>query len=148
MALNIYRTVDDIPSSKKLIDSSDNFFVLNAPNKIDNNIKKIMMDIDKSKWLGDGLIRTPYGVTSITNLSTGCKTVINCYTHPELAFNGIECGYNALGFIIKHLRSGNLLTELAPAYEFDDCKIDVNYYSGKHHKHYDSFNTLIDEWRL
>ena len=35
-------------------------------------------------------------IISMMNLSTGCKTVINCMTFPEVIFSMDECGENAL----------------------------------------------------
>jgi hypothetical protein len=54
--------------------------------------------------INTGEIRTPYGLTSIRNLSTGCKTILNfIYINSELnkynqikAIEVTECGWNAL----------------------------------------------------
>lgn len=148
MALSIYRTEKDVPKDKKVITSNDTFFSLNKPSKVDENIKKIIKIIDNADYIDNDTIRTPYGVTGLSSLSSGCKTIINMYRHPELVFNGIECGYNALGFIIKHLKNGNIITAIAPAYELNDCKINADYHSGNKCGHYESINKLIDEWRL
>lgn len=36
-------------------------------------------------------------MTPLTELSTGCKTVLNTYYHPEVCIDPIECGHKAFG---------------------------------------------------
>ena len=62
------------------IDDYFNLFVL--PSELDATDEKIMYEIDKAKLLDKelGTIRTPFGITSIEHLSSGCKTVIG-YRH-------------------------------------------------------------------
>lgn len=65
-----------------------------------------MLDIDNAKLIDKrtGKIETPYGITDIKDLSTGCKTVLNyifMVENPEMysivkAINATECGWNAL----------------------------------------------------
>lgn len=71
--------------------------------------KEIIELIDNAKLLDEntGLIKTPMGLTSVNNLSMGCKTALNVAfvrKHPELnisTINVTECGYNALEVIFS-----------------------------------------------
>ena len=94
-------------SDGELIWDNESFFNNNvtAKNFTGDSIK-IMMDIDKAKLIdmSTGKIETPYGICSIENLSSGCKTILNYYfikqfpnLYPNIkAINAIECGSNAL----------------------------------------------------
>lgn len=71
------------------------------------NFESIIATIDNAKVLDKdtGLIQTPFGLTEINKLSTGCKTALNIsfiLQHPEMnikTVNVTECGYNALDVI-------------------------------------------------
>lgn len=70
--------------------------------KIDNaEIIEVSRENKDSK---DLLIKTPYGVTTIENLSTGCKTVLN-FLHLKdnnIILDITECGWNALEELFKY----------------------------------------------
>lgn len=96
----------------ELIKDNESFFNNNVTAKSFNkNSIKIMMNIDNAKLIDvhTGKIETPYGICSIEDLSSGCKTVLNYYfikSFPNLypnikAINAIECGYNALEELFK-----------------------------------------------
>lgn len=56
----------------------------------------VMMKIDNAVLKEDNRIETPYGLGFITNLSTGCKTIINILKYPNIVFSVDECGANVV----------------------------------------------------
>lgn len=79
----------------------------------------IMQSIDRASYLdaNSGAVQTPYGLTSIKNLSTGCKTVLiakwmlskfcntnsNAGQNQFFIINANECGANALKVMFELL---------------------------------------------
>ena len=71
---------------------------------------EIMKKVDNAKLIDKklGTIKTPFGVTDITHLSTGCKTVL-CYSYlfkegqKDIIIDVTECGYNALDVLFEYV---------------------------------------------
>ncbi|GFI11127.1 hypothetical protein IMSAGC007_03600 [Lachnospiraceae bacterium] len=94
----------------------------------------VMEQIDKAKLLdlNTGKIETPFGIAGVTDLSTGCKTVINTiyiYENPNAfptvkAINATECGSNALEVLFDVLESNNINLSIVLEHEDDlyKCK--------------------------
>lgn len=61
----------------------------------------IMQKIDHAVLKAGNRIETPYGLGYITNLSTGCKTVINILKHPDIIFSVDECGANVIELLFR-----------------------------------------------
>lgn len=97
--INIY-----LNCGKEVIHRNDayfdrNFFLKHA---VDDTIKNIIYKIDMCKYTKNGFMNTQDGSgLAITNLSTGCKTVINVYTFPNILFSVEEAGRNALEEALK-----------------------------------------------
>ena len=65
----------------EIIIDNDSFFNNNVSAKsLSENSIKVMEEVDHAKLLDQniGKIETPYGSTGIQDLSTGCKTILNC----------------------------------------------------------------------
>ena len=65
----------------EIIIDNDSFFNNNVSAKsLSENSIKVMEEVDHAKLLDQniGKIETPYGITGIQDLSTGCKTILNC----------------------------------------------------------------------
>jgi hypothetical protein len=98
--LNIYTSESKIKGGKEYIKYNDSFFLLNTITEgITEDDKNFIRRIDKAEiieYMGKDTdtIRTPYGVTGIENLSTGCKTALNILHHREKVFECAECGPN------------------------------------------------------
>lgn len=60
-----------------------------------------LAEIDNSEYLGNGDIKTKFGLTKIFNISTGAKTLLNIVNHPDTIFSVIECGPNVLEKIFR-----------------------------------------------
>jgi hypothetical protein len=61
----------------------------------------VIENIDNALIYKDDTFKTPFGLTQIKNLSTGCKTVLNAIHNPDKVFNFAECGGNALSELVR-----------------------------------------------
>ena len=59
----------------------------------------LIWQIVEAKLTPDKHIETKYGLGTIRNLSSGCKTLINIVKHPDKVVNVEECGPNVLRII-------------------------------------------------
>lgn len=104
--------------SNEIIIDNEAFFNNNiSAKKFSQTSLDIIQRIDKAKLIDakTGKIETPYGIASIKDLSTGCKTVLNLIfitENPELypnvkAIKATECGWNALEELFKFMDETN-----------------------------------------
>ena len=86
--------------SKDWIFYNDLYFNLNTGNE-DMSQKEIdlIQQVDEAKLTPDKHIETKYGLGTIRNLSSGCKTLLNIVKHPDKVVNVEECGPNVLRII-------------------------------------------------
>ena len=56
----------------------------------------LIRQVDEAKLTPDKHIGTKYGLDTIRNLSSGCKTLLNIVKHPDRVVNDEECGLNVL----------------------------------------------------
>lgn len=114
--------------SKDWIIKNDLFFNLNTSNEemTDKEIA-LIEQVDNAKLTSDKHIETKYGLGTIRNLSSGCKTLLNIVKHPEKVVCVEECGPNVLKshflqwIILKIYMSWPTLTEIP-----DNVKIRFN----------------------
>lgn len=90
------------------------------------NEMKLIQQVDEAKLTPDKHIETKYGLGTIRNLSSGCKTLLNIVKHPDKVVCVEECGPNVLKFIfamddIKIYMSRPTLAEIP-----DDVEIRFN----------------------
>lgn len=113
----------------KYINDNESFFkCFVRVNEIEEAVQ-IIKSIDNAELLDEntGLIKTPFGLTSVDNLSTGCKTALNVAfikKHSEFGvntFNITECGYNALEVIFSMNDIDNLLFYLGHSDSLFKC---------------------------
>ena len=86
----------------------------------------LIRQVDGAKLTPDKHIETKYGLGTIRNLSSGCKTLLNIVKHPDKVVNAEECGPNVLKIIftmdnIKIYMSRPTLFDIP-----DDVKIRFN----------------------
>lgn len=87
---------------KDCIRMNDAYFNTHTATKIfDEQSKEVMYKIDSAILLRDGRIKTQFGIGTILNLSTGCKTILNIMNNRNLIFTVDECGPNALSIIFS-----------------------------------------------
>lgn len=82
--------------SKDWIFYNDLYFNLNTGNE-DMSQKEIdlIQQVDEAKLTPDKHIETKYGLGTIRNLSSGCKTLLNIVKHPDKVVNVEECVHMA-----------------------------------------------------
>ena len=86
--------------SKDWIIKNDLFFNLNTSNEeMSDNEVALIKQVDGAKLTPDKHIETKYGLGTIRNLSSGCKTLLNIVKHPEKVVCVEECGPNVLKVI-------------------------------------------------
>lgn len=116
--IKIYTRCDYFKDSEILYDN-DSFFNLNVNIKANDKLaNEVLMKIDRAKLLDErlGTVITPYGACSINDLSSGCKTIINClYLHNNKdkysnikAINVTQCGWNALEELFKVMEENGI----------------------------------------
>lgn len=83
--------------SEKWILKNDWYFNLYTSNEEFTEEEKEMIEkIDHAKITEDKHIETKYGLGTVRNLSSGCKTYLNVVKNPEKVVNVDECGGNVL----------------------------------------------------
>lgn len=82
-------TYEDIDLEKRCITINKSYQRLNGKDK----------QVDDAKLTPDKHIETKYGLGTIRNLSSGCKTLLNIVKHPEKVVCVEECGPNVLKVI-------------------------------------------------
>ena len=97
--LDIYTEKKD---TKDWILQNDLYFNLNTSNEeMSQNEIDLIQLIDEAKLTSDKHIETKYGLGTIRNLSSGCKTLLNIVKHPDKVVNVEECGPNVLKIIFS-----------------------------------------------
>lgn len=122
--IDIYTEKKDL---KDWIFQNDLYFNLNTGNEeMTENDRKLILQVDEAKLTSDKRIETKYGLGTIRNLSSGCKTLLNIIKHPDKVVCVEECGPNVLKIIftmdnVKIYMSRPTLTEIP-----DDVEIRFN----------------------
>lgn len=121
--LNIYVKEKDI-SKNNFIEFNDDQFYLDLEKGLHSKhldiIKKIVKRIDNSTVINNTSAKNENDeIFDITKISTGAKTVINAYIHPESVISTIECGNNALLAIFEFITNGNIYLPYLPSFEKD-----------------------------
>ena len=118
-------------NSKDWIIQNDLFFNLYTSNEeMSDNEVAFIRQVDDAKLTADKHIDTKYGLGTIRNLSSGCKTLLNIIKHPEKVVCVEECGPNVLKIIfsldnIKIYMSRPTLVEISEDVQlrFNDTEI-------------------------
>ena len=101
--INIFTDLDRF-NRKEVILDNDAYFYENVTSENFGDLEEwIIKQIDNGLIIDKklGTVKTSRGITSIENLSTGCKTVLNYVyisknKNKEVAIDASYCGYNAL----------------------------------------------------
>mgnify|MGYP004542332559 CR=1 FL=1 len=79
---------------------NDLYFNLNTANEVMSQKEiNFIQQVDEAKLTPDKHIETKYGLGTIRNLSSGCKTLLNIIRHPDKVVCVEECGPNVLQII-------------------------------------------------
>ena len=86
--------------SRDWILQNDLYFNLNTSNEeMSQKEIDLIQQVDNAKLTPDKHIETKYGLGTIRNLSSGCKTLLNIVKHPDKVVCVEECGPNVLKII-------------------------------------------------
>ncbi len=89
-------------NSKDWILKNDLYFNLNTSNEeMSKEEIDLIREMDNAVLTPDKHIETKYGLGTIRNLSSGCKTLLNIVKHPEKVVCVEECGPNILKKIFE-----------------------------------------------
>lgn len=81
---------------------NDLYFNLNTGNEeLSEKDKELIHQADDAIVIPDKHIETKYGLGTIRNLSSGCKTLLNIKKHPDKVVCVEECGPNVLNLIFQ-----------------------------------------------
>lgn len=117
--------------SEDWILQNDLYFNLHTGNEeMSQNEINLIQQIDGAKLTPDKHIVTEYGLGTIRNLSSGCKTLLNIVKHPDKVVCVEECGPNVLNIIfamdgIKIYMSRPSLADISEdaKIRFNDCDV-------------------------
>ena len=128
LMIEIYTKKQDSPDWILLNDMYFNVYTGNE--EISEYEAKLIQQVDKAKLTTDKHIETRYGIGTIRNLSTSCKTLLNIVKHPEKVVSVEECGSDVLKIIfsldnIKIYMSRPSLVEISETTQmrFDDGEV-------------------------
>lgn len=89
-------------NSKDWILKNDLYFNLSTSNEeMSKEEIELIREVDDAILTPDKHIETKYGLGTIRNLSSGCKTLLNIVKHPEKVVCVEECGLNVLKKIFE-----------------------------------------------
>lgn len=63
--------------------------------------KGVLQEIDHSTYIGDGIIKTKFGVTTINHISSGCKTLLLALFMPDYWIDFLDAGPNVFWALVK-----------------------------------------------
>ena len=109
MSLTVYTDKTQIPKDMKFVNYNDKFFMRVAL-KDTESVRDILATIDKAEYHTQSTFigrDKELGAMYKENLSTGCKILLNITMNPDICFDVIECGPNALEYLAK-IRNGNV----------------------------------------
>ena len=80
---------------------------------LEEETKQMILDIDKSKVLGNGAIESPVlGIIPPTSLSGGVKTLILISHIKDKIFNASNCGNNCAFWLLKIAKEKDITINL------------------------------------
>lgn len=81
---------------------NDLYFNLNTGNQaITDRDREVISVIDSAKVTAENHIQTKYGLGTIRDLSSGCKTYLNVIKNPDKVVSAEECGANVLELLFR-----------------------------------------------
>jgi hypothetical protein len=97
--IHIYTNKQD---SENWILQNDWYFNLYTSNEqFTENDKAVIWQIDHAELTENKYIQTKYGMGTIRDLSSGCKTILNVIKSPQKVVNADECGRNVLDILFS-----------------------------------------------
>ncbi len=101
-----------------------NLYTGNLP--VTEQDRQAIREIDGAEVTEDNHIETKYGLGTIRNLSSGCKTYLNIVKNPDKVVSTKECGGNVLARIFA-LDEIHIFMDYPERFEIgDDVRIMIN----------------------
>ena len=129
MSLHIYRSADEVPEGIRVVTNNNLFFNARTPISNTELTSDILATVDKARYnSGFTFIgRTPeLGALNKSMLSTGTKTLLNIISYPDVCFNVVECGLNALCFLPR-IKDGYVVWRFPLISYHDEADCDIVY---------------------
>lgn len=118
--LNIYIGKDNIPEDKEIVLDNEAYFALT---EISGNefTREVIQNIEGGTYFDNISYLDRFGVKLYINaLSTGSKTLLNLYYHPDKIFYCQEMGLNARRMIFKLKEGSALFNKNFNQFDVDD----------------------------
>lgn len=97
--IHIYTIKQD---SENWILQNDWYFNLYTSNEeFTEEDRAVICKIDHAELTKDKHIQSKYGLGTVRNLSTGCKTILNVIKNPQKVVNADECGPDVLDMLFS-----------------------------------------------
>lgn len=94
---------------------------------LEEETKQMILDIDKSKVLGNGAIESPVlGIIPPTSLSGGVKTLILISHIKDKIFNASNCGNNCAFWLLKIAKEKDITINLRHLMDFGNDEFEIN----------------------
>ncbi len=94
---------------------------------LEEETKQMILDIDKSKVLGNGAIESPVlGIIPPTSLSGGVKTLILISHIKDKIFNASNCGNNFAFWLLKIAKEKDITINLRHLMDFGNGEFEIN----------------------
>lgn len=146
MCLSIYTKKSEIPKELQLIKFNDLFFNgVSIPQTA--LAKNILWVIDHAKYNSPETFigrDESLGALNKSMLSTGCKTLLNIITHPDICFDLIECGENALE-MLPLITNGKVYWKNPVAFPSNDTACDICIQDKHFSSYMDALGFLMEE---
>lgn len=141
MSLTIFQSKEEVPKEIKYVKYNDLFFEGEIIND-DPVSKAILKEVEQAEYAGRnyfiGRVKEDGNINK-SNLSTGTKTLLNIINHPDICFDTLECGDNAL-FALRRIKEGYAVDKYGVALITDDAlDCDIIY----HKKHFTNFADYV-----
>lgn len=109
--------------------------------KKDDYTLKALKEIEKATYNDEYSFIDRFGFKLYSrNMSTGCKGVLCIHAFPDIVINTVECGTNALEFIIANCTDGYILMSREAIVFYVDGQIDVTV----DNKHFNKCDDLLE----
>lgn len=93
---------DKVPTDMEYVKDNERYFREVTYSKVETNALPFISKLDKgTELVGFRYIDRQGRPSSIMDLSTGCKTLLNIFYNPSVCFDLIECGPNAAGYALS-----------------------------------------------
>lgn len=94
---------------------------------LEEETKQMILDIDKSKVLGNGAIESPVlGIIPPTSLSGGVKNLILISHIKDKIFNASNCGNNCAFWLLKIAKEKDITINLRHLMDFGNGEFEIN----------------------